>query len=99
MSRIKNARINRGMTQEALALKVGISSGELSHYENGNRKCPKNIWDEIFKVLHPDADFNPPFKRNEVEGVGNNLKWYRQVVKKSMMREPDRFTTGVKYEG
>lgn len=47
MTRLEQARAGKGLTQEAVASKVGIAVSTYSMYENGHRSVPKIIAERI----------------------------------------------------
>lgn len=76
MSKIKDIRTKLGVTQDALAKKLGVSQGAMNHYENGNREIKLSLGRRIVAALNdlgaqctfddvfpdPDRDINPPRK-------------------------------------
>jgi transcriptional regulator with XRE-family HTH domain len=42
-ARLKWARSQKGLSQKALALLVGVTPGSIGHLESGLRKAPRNI--------------------------------------------------------
>ena len=66
--RIRELRINKGLTQEVLAEMVGCSNNHLSHIENASCKVSLNMLVSIAKVLNVSLDyffFDTPFVRPE----------------------------------
>lgn len=50
--RVKEIRKKRGMSQKALAEKVGISEGQISNIESGKRSTTVERQADIAKALH-----------------------------------------------
>lgn len=55
--RIKEARQNKHLTQEQLALKIGIAKSTLAGYETGIREPSVEIVGKIMYVLDVDANY------------------------------------------
>lgn len=49
--RLRERRLELGMTQEALACEAGISQGSVSHYEQGKIEIPLGVLLELCDVL------------------------------------------------
>lgn len=56
LNRLKAERIARGLTQEALASKLGISRESYAKKENGFAKISVEDFANILKALNLDAD-------------------------------------------
>ena len=56
-SRIKEARINKKLTQEELALKIGVTKGAIANYENGVSTPKVDLIYKLFDVLECDANY------------------------------------------
>ena len=54
--RIRKVRKARGLSQEELAEKVGISTTHMSHIETGNTKMSLSIFAELASVLETRTD-------------------------------------------
>lgn len=52
MSKIKEIRMKLGVTQDALAKKIGVSQGAINHYENGNREIKLSLGRRIVSALN-----------------------------------------------
>lgn len=50
-SRIKEARINKKLTQEELALKIGVTKGAIANYENEVSTPKVDLIYKLFDVL------------------------------------------------
>ena len=56
-TRIKEARIRKGLTQEELAKKIGVTKGAIANYENQVSVPKVNIMYKLFEALDCDANF------------------------------------------
>lgn len=56
-SRLKEARKNKGLTQEALAALVNVSKGAIGNYESGVSSPKDSILIDLMRVLDVDANF------------------------------------------
>ena len=56
MNNLRKLRLARGMTQEALAAKIGVTQSNLSRIENGDVQISLKLAQEIAKVLHCTLD-------------------------------------------
>lgn len=56
-SRILEARTGKGLTQESLAEKLGITKGAVANYENGVSFPKIDILFKLFEVLDVDANY------------------------------------------
>lgn len=54
--RIREARKQRGLSQEAVAYRVGLEQTELSKIERGRRQPSPEILERIWAVLNPAED-------------------------------------------
>jgi transcriptional regulator with XRE-family HTH domain len=64
--RLKEIRKQKGITQQMLAEKIGISKQRLSNYENGKRRLPADIAILISKELNiPVEELYSPKKEKE----------------------------------
>lgn len=55
--RIKEARLNKGLTQEMLALMVGVTKGAIANYENGTSHPKEPVMYALIDALGVDANF------------------------------------------
>lgn len=55
--RIKEARLNNGLTQEMLALMVGVTKGAIANYENGTSHPKEPVMYALIDALGVDANF------------------------------------------
>lgn len=55
--RIRELRIAAGLTQEALAGKVGVYSKYFVHVESGRKACSVDIYVELANVLNVSLDY------------------------------------------
>lgn len=51
MNRIKELRLKKGLSQDELAKKIGVSNQVISFYENGKRKPKEETWKKLAKYL------------------------------------------------
>lgn len=56
-SRLKQAREQAGLTQQAFADKLGVTKNSISNYENGVSSPKWDVLLKIFDVLHVDPNF------------------------------------------
>ncbi len=56
-SRIKEARINKKLTQEELAKKIGVTKGAVANYENEVSIPKPELLYKLFNVLECDANY------------------------------------------
>ena len=56
-SRIKELRIKRGITQEELAQKIGVTKGAIGNYENGVSSPKIELMYKLFDALDCDANY------------------------------------------
>ena len=56
-SRLKEQRERMGLTQAALAAKLGITKGAVGNYETGLNSPKAEILFKVFEVLHCDANY------------------------------------------
>lgn len=56
--RLRDARISRGITQEELAVCLGLASKQhISRMENGERSCSVDLLIELSCILHVSTDY------------------------------------------
>ena len=68
MNRIKDLRQSKGLTQDELAQKVGISEQSVSFYENNSRKPKIETWNRLANFFNVSV----PFLQGLPEPVGKN---------------------------
>ena len=56
-ARIKQARERRGLSQEALALLLGVTKGLVSQYETGITSTPSKRFSQLAEVLGVSTDW------------------------------------------
>lgn len=56
-SRIKEARIKNGLTQEDLASSIGVTKGAIANYENGVSTPKVELLFKLFTALNCDANY------------------------------------------
>ena len=54
--RLREARVNKGLTQEQLAKKIGVAKSTLAGYEKGNREPDVFKIKKIIEALGIDAE-------------------------------------------
>lgn len=53
---VRERRLSLGMSQEALARRVGVTQAALSHYETGKRPMPPDVAAALAKAMRcPDV--------------------------------------------
>lgn len=55
--RLKRARLDAGLTQEALAARLDLSSAAISQYENGDRSPSLDVFLRIIDILHVTPEY------------------------------------------
>ena len=83
--RLRGLRKTAGMTQEELALKLGIEKQHISRMENGARACSIDLLIELSVVLHTSTDYmlmgkepNKEFTKNQLLSVISQLSGIAQ---------------------
>ena len=66
-SRLKQAREQAGLTQQAFADKLGVTKNSISNYENGVSSPKWDILLKIFDVLHFDPNFLYQYNFSPIE--------------------------------
>lgn len=56
-NRLKEARIQRGLTQEELARAVGVTKGAIGNYETGVSSPKESVLIKLMQVLEIDANY------------------------------------------
>ncbi len=69
-SRIKDARINKKMTQEDLANKLGITKGAIANYENGVSIPKSEVLLKLFIILECDPNY---IYQDEIKALDNTF--------------------------
>lgn len=69
-TRIKEARINMGLTQEELANKIGVTKGAIGNYENEVSTPKIDLLYKLFDVLQCDANY---FYQDEMKNTKKNV--------------------------
>ena len=84
--RIKEARLNLGLTQEELSRLLGITKGAVANYENETSHPKEPIMYKLIEVLKVDANYlfqdavNIPKKVNDVTfSEYDHIKKYRSL--------------------
>lgn len=55
--RLKELRIQAGLTQQQLANQIGTSKSVISFYENSERSCSPAVLIQLASVFHVSADY------------------------------------------
>lgn len=69
-SRIKDARINKEMTQEDLASKLGVTKGAIANYENGVSIPKSEVLLKLFVILECDPNY---IYQDEIKALENTF--------------------------
>ena len=78
--RIRQARIQRGMTQEELSEQTGMSTSFVGHIERGSRKASLETFVKLCAALQTDpgwllaAEFIPDLPAGMTAEMKNNLR-------------------------
>lgn len=67
--RIKEARTNNHLTQEQLAVKLGIAKSTLAGYETGSREPSIEMFGKMMAILDVDANF---LYQDEMDALGGS---------------------------
>ena len=68
-SRIKQARVEKGISRSNLAELLGLTASAISNYENGISRPRHDTLCEIIKLLDTDANF---IYQDDAPGIGDN---------------------------
>lgn len=83
--RLKQARLQKGLTQVQLASLLGVSKGAVGNYESGASAAKEEVMYKIFDVLEVDPNFlfqdeyNPPNKSDMTELEEQLLQNFRDL--------------------
>lgn len=83
--RLKEARLNLGLTQEQLAIKIGVAKSTLNGYEKGNREPNMLTVQKLMQNLNIDANFLWQDEMNDATELivssneWNHIKKYRNL--------------------
>ena len=69
--RIKEARLNKKITQQQLADSLDVAKSTISAYENGDRDPPPNVIYKLIQILDVDANFLFQDEMKKVKQTGN----------------------------
>lgn len=67
--RLKEARLNNGLTQEQVAERIGVAKSTFTGYEKGNSEPNMYTISQIMNVLKVDANF---LWQDEMDALGGN---------------------------
>lgn len=65
--RLREMRLQKGLTQEQLAQQIGVAKSTLTGYEKGNREPDVFKIKRILEVLEVDSDYLLGISRNPVK--------------------------------
>lgn len=90
--RLKEARLNNGLTQEQVAERIGVAKSTFTGYEKGNSEPNMYTISQIMNVLKVDANF---LWQDEMDALGGNpaqLKYseMKHIEKYRNLDEPGR---------
>jgi len=86
--RLKEARINAGLTQEQLANELGMAKSTIAGYEKGNREPNMLTIKNLMEILNIDANFLWQDEMNDsLELIVSSYEW--NIIKK--YRELDSY--------
>lgn len=66
-SRIRQFRLNRGLTTEQLAEKLNTTRATITRYENGDRKANQDVLFSLAEIFNVSVDDFFPERRNDTE--------------------------------
>ena len=88
-TRIRDARLRRGVSQRGLARKLHISPGTMSKYESGDLRVAADFLPKIAKVLGVEACELLPVEETEREEGGTVADIAARVLVESWDRLPE----------
>ena len=77
---LKRIRKEKGITQEALALKLGVTKGMISQYENGNREPKLDTIKKIAAAL--DCNMNVLISKETILDIIQEEKTEKEQIEK-----------------
>lgn len=82
---LKNARLNKGLSQETLADLIGMTQCNYSRRENGKKEITLNEWTKIANVLNVNLDeIYQPFVNNAISDITNDSQIQIELKSKSI---------------
>jgi len=85
---LKNARLNKGLSQETLADLIGMTQCNYSRRENGKKEITLNEWTKIANVLNVNLDeIYQPFVNNAISDITNDSQIQIELKSKSIYIE------------
>ena len=87
--RLRNARETRGLSQTALAKKIGVPPSQISHYETSDRKPALLLFSLLVSELNVSADYllgrsekmvATPKKLTALQVAYSRLSWNDQFL-------------------
>lgn len=95
--KLKEARNNKGMTQEQLASQLGIAKSTLAGYEKGNREPDVFKIKKLIEILDVDADYlldikkSPPIS-DEMSEEETAIQLYKALIASGFIKEGEELT-------
>ncbi len=89
-NRLKEARLNKGFTQEQVADKVGIAKSTLTGYEKGNREPNMLTIQKLMEALSVDANFLWQDEINDSSEMIVSSKEWNFIKKYRSLEECDK---------
>lgn len=95
--KIRYVRQLRGLTQEELAIKVGLGEGEngrtrISQYENGNRKPKEDMLEKISQALNVKSLYLSTKERTPaLDFVFTLFEWDADGLPINILKENDKY--------
>lgn len=80
-SRIKEARNTIGLTQEELAMKIGVTKGAIANYENEVSTPKIELMYRLFSALHCDANYLYQDEMSPIRGFHFSLSEQTHIKK------------------
>lgn len=80
--RMKEARKNKGLTQESIAKEIGVAKSTYTGYEKGNSEPNMLILSRIMNVLEVDANFLFQDEMDELRSATATPQEMEHIIKK-----------------
>lgn len=81
-TRIKDARISLGLTQEQLAKKIGVTKGAIANYENGISVPKVDLLYKLMRTLQVDANYIYQDEMDEIQHENITRFEMENIIKK-----------------
>lgn len=82
--KIKEARLNLGLTQEQLANLIGVKKSAVANYENDISSPREDILFKLFKVLNVDANYIFEGQYTVKEGIEEKISGLPSEAKQEL---------------